>query len=151
MYTPSAPPVEYGGLFGNYLKKLSLARTRRAKDREPFIESCPKVVSLKDRVKALEGLCDTLMIIPKEIKSLKARIYKLETIINERIKRTKRRKNSKKTDKKREKDKTKSEDGKTIKCRISPTQQERKSKDKIIKKRTNNDKSSKSQGFFWKK
>ncbi|GJV37944.1 phospholipase-like protein [Tanacetum coccineum] len=77
-----APLVEYRGLFGDYLKKLSLARTRRAKDREPFIESCPKVVSLKDRVKDLEGLCDTLMILPKEIKSLKARIYKLETIIN---------------------------------------------------------------------
>ncbi|GJW21452.1 hypothetical protein Tco_0032074 [Tanacetum coccineum] len=57
--------------------RLSLARTRRAKDREPFIQS-----SLKDRVKALEGLCDSLMILPKEIKSLKARVYKLETIIN---------------------------------------------------------------------
>ncbi|GJR47675.1 phospholipase-like, aminotransferase-like mobile domain protein [Tanacetum coccineum] len=32
MYTPRAPPVEYGGLFGAYLKKLSLARTRRKKD-----------------------------------------------------------------------------------------------------------------------
>ncbi|GJT35568.1 hypothetical protein Tco_0925987 [Tanacetum coccineum] len=77
-----APLVEYGGLFGDYLKKLSLAHTRRVKDKEPFIQSCPKIVSLKDRVKALEGLCDSLMILPKEIKSLKARIYKLETIIN---------------------------------------------------------------------
>ncbi|GJX16758.1 phospholipase-like protein [Tanacetum coccineum] len=82
MYTPRAPPVEYEGFFGDYLKKLSLARTRRAKDREPFIQSCPKVVSLKDHVRALEGLCDSLMILPKEIKSLKARVYKLETIIN---------------------------------------------------------------------
>ncbi|GJW40155.1 phospholipase-like protein [Tanacetum coccineum] len=82
MYTPRAPPVEYGGLFGDYLKKLSLAHTRRVKDKEPFIQSCPKIVSLKDRVKALEGLCDSLMILPKEIKSLKARVYKLETIIN---------------------------------------------------------------------
>ncbi|GJT88395.1 hypothetical protein Tco_1070112 [Tanacetum coccineum] len=32
MYIPRAPPVEYGGLFGAYLKKLSLARTRREKD-----------------------------------------------------------------------------------------------------------------------
>ncbi|GKA16069.1 phospholipase-like, aminotransferase-like mobile domain protein [Tanacetum coccineum] len=62
--------------------KVSLAHTLRAKDREPFIQSYPKVVSLEDRVKALEGLCDSLMIIPKEIKSLKARVYKLETIIN---------------------------------------------------------------------
>nr|GEX63012.1 hypothetical protein [Tanacetum cinerariifolium] len=30
---------------------------------------------------AMEGLCTTLMILPKEIKSLKARVYKLETII----------------------------------------------------------------------
>ena len=82
MYTPRAPPVEYGGLFGDYLKKKSLARTLLEKDREPFIQSCPKVVSLKDRVKALEGLCGSLMILPKEIKSLKARVYKLETIIN---------------------------------------------------------------------
>nr|GEY87620.1 phospholipase-like protein [Tanacetum cinerariifolium] len=36
-----------------------------------------------DRVKAFEGLCDSLMILPKEIKSLKARVYKLETIIND--------------------------------------------------------------------
>ncbi|GJS68698.1 hypothetical protein Tco_0683263 [Tanacetum coccineum] len=73
MYTPRALPVEYEGLFGDYLKNLSLARTLREKDREPFIQSCPKVVSLKDRVKALEGLCGSLMILPKEIKSLKAR------------------------------------------------------------------------------
>ncbi|GJW49023.1 phospholipase-like protein [Tanacetum coccineum] len=34
------------------------------------------------RLKDLEGLCNSLMILPKEIKSLKARVYKLETIIN---------------------------------------------------------------------
>ncbi|GKB97144.1 hypothetical protein Tco_0983281 [Tanacetum coccineum] len=77
LYTLRAPLVEYGGPFGDYLKKLSLARTLREKDREPFIQS-----SLKDRVKALESLCENLMILPKEIKSLKARVYKLETIIN---------------------------------------------------------------------
>nr|GEX82015.1 phospholipase-like, aminotransferase-like mobile domain protein [Tanacetum cinerariifolium] len=82
MYTPRAPPVEYRGLCGDYLKKVSLARTLREKDREPFIQSCPKVVSLKDCVKALEGLCDSLMILPNKIKSLKARVYKLETVIN---------------------------------------------------------------------
>nr|GEW32622.1 phospholipase-like, aminotransferase-like mobile domain protein [Tanacetum cinerariifolium] len=32
MYTPRAPPVEYGGLFGAYLKTLSLAHTLREKD-----------------------------------------------------------------------------------------------------------------------
>ncbi|GKE11738.1 hypothetical protein Tco_1415289 [Tanacetum coccineum] len=31
---------------------------------------------------ALEGLCEILMILPKEIKSLKAHVYKLETIIH---------------------------------------------------------------------
>ncbi|GKC35456.1 phospholipase-like, aminotransferase-like mobile domain protein [Tanacetum coccineum] len=84
MYTPRAPPVEYGGLFGAYLKKLSLARTRREKDgdAESGCQTSTKEVSLKDRVKAMEGLCTSLMILPKEIKSLKARVYKLETIIN---------------------------------------------------------------------
>nr|GEU88464.1 phospholipase-like, aminotransferase-like mobile domain protein [Tanacetum cinerariifolium] len=53
-YTPRAPPVENGGLFGDYLKKLSSARTLSKKDRESW----------------------------SEIKSLKARIYKLKTIIN---------------------------------------------------------------------
>nr|GEY12289.1 hypothetical protein [Tanacetum cinerariifolium] len=53
-YTPRAPRIKYGGLFGDYLKKLSSARTLREKDREAR----------------------------SEIKSLKARVYKLETIIN---------------------------------------------------------------------
>nr|GEY00716.1 phospholipase-like, aminotransferase-like mobile domain protein [Tanacetum cinerariifolium] len=53
-YTLRAPPVEYGGLFSDYLKKLSSTRTLREKDREAWLE----------------------------IKSLKARVYKLETIIN---------------------------------------------------------------------
>ncbi|GJZ71000.1 hypothetical protein Tco_0634851 [Tanacetum coccineum] len=71
-----ALPIESGGLFGDYLKKLSLASTLREKDREtrPVSQSCPKEVSLKDRVKALEGLCDSVMILPKEIRSLKARV-----------------------------------------------------------------------------
>ncbi|GJS50607.1 hypothetical protein Tco_0623969 [Tanacetum coccineum] len=84
LYTPKASLVEYGGIFGVYLKKLSLARTLREKDREarPGSQSSTKEVSLKNRVMALDGLCDSLMILPKEIKSLKARVYKLETIIN---------------------------------------------------------------------
>ncbi|GKB05580.1 phospholipase-like, aminotransferase-like mobile domain protein [Tanacetum coccineum] len=49
-------------------------------------QTSTKEVSLKDHVKALEGLCDSLMILPKEIKSLKARVYKLETIINDKLK-----------------------------------------------------------------
>ncbi|GKB06821.1 hypothetical protein Tco_0835054 [Tanacetum coccineum] len=84
MYTPRAPPVEYGGLFGSYLKKLSLAKTLRENggDADPICMASAKDVSLKDRVKTMEGLCISLMILPKEIKSLKARVYKLETIIN---------------------------------------------------------------------
>nr|GEZ47165.1 phospholipase-like, aminotransferase-like mobile domain protein [Tanacetum cinerariifolium] len=83
-YTPRAPPVEYDGLFGDYLKKLSSARTLREKDKEVWFgtKSSSKEVSLHTRVKDLEGLCNSLMILPKEIKSLKARVYKLETIIN---------------------------------------------------------------------
>ncbi|GKF81445.1 hypothetical protein Tco_0240047, partial [Tanacetum coccineum] len=49
---------------------------------ESGCQTSTKEVSLRDRVKALEGLCDSLMILPKDIKSLKARVYKLETIIN---------------------------------------------------------------------
>nr|GEV48749.1 phospholipase-like protein [Tanacetum cinerariifolium] len=41
-YTPRAPPVEYDGLFGDYLKKLSLARTIREKDREAWSGITPK-------------------------------------------------------------------------------------------------------------
>nr|GEY73913.1 phospholipase-like protein [Tanacetum cinerariifolium] len=83
MYTPRAPPVEYGGLFGTYLKKVSLARTRKEKyrDAESGCQTSTKEVSLKDHVKAMEDLCTSLMILPKEIKSLKVRVYKLETII----------------------------------------------------------------------
>ncbi|GJW02135.1 hypothetical protein Tco_1560991 [Tanacetum coccineum] len=83
LYTLRAPLVEYGGPFRDYLKKLSLARTLREKDREsrPCSKSSTREVTLKYRVKALEGLCSSLMILPKEIKSLKARVYKLETII----------------------------------------------------------------------
>nr|GEV99250.1 phospholipase-like, aminotransferase-like mobile domain protein [Tanacetum cinerariifolium] len=84
MYTPRAPLVEHGGLFGAYLKKLSLARTRREKDGDAKsgCQTSTKEVYLKDRVKAIEGLCTSLMILPKEIKSLKSRVYKLVTIIN---------------------------------------------------------------------
>ncbi|GKA95638.1 phospholipase-like protein [Tanacetum coccineum] len=92
MYTPRAPPVEYGGLFGSYLKKLSLAKTLRENggDADPVCLASAKDVSLKDRVKTMEGLCTSLMILPKEIKSLKARVYKLETIINVITKKQKR-------------------------------------------------------------
>ncbi|GJR35806.1 phospholipase-like, aminotransferase-like mobile domain protein [Tanacetum coccineum] len=51
-------------------------------DAKSGCQTSTKEVSLKDRVKAMEGLCTSLMILPKEIKSLKARVYKLETIIN---------------------------------------------------------------------
>nr|GEU95710.1 phospholipase-like protein [Tanacetum cinerariifolium] len=83
-YTPRARPVEYGGLLGDYLKKLSPSRTLREKDKEAWsgTHSSSKEVSLQTRVKDLEGLCNSLMILPMEIKSLKARVYKLETIIN---------------------------------------------------------------------
>nr|GEU88964.1 hypothetical protein [Tanacetum cinerariifolium] len=49
------------------------------------MQSSSKEVSLQTRVKDLKGLCNSLMILPKEIKSLKARIYKLETIINDKV------------------------------------------------------------------
>nr|GEW44527.1 phospholipase-like protein [Tanacetum cinerariifolium] len=70
--------------FRQLFPQLSLARILREKDKEtrPVSQSFPKEVSLKDPVKALKGLCGSLMILPKEIKSLKARVYKLESIIN---------------------------------------------------------------------
>ncbi|GKA50910.1 phospholipase-like, aminotransferase-like mobile domain protein [Tanacetum coccineum] len=43
-------------------------------DAESGCQTSTKEVSLKDRVKAMEGLCTSSMILPKEIKSLKARV-----------------------------------------------------------------------------
>ncbi|GJZ65845.1 phospholipase-like, aminotransferase-like mobile domain protein [Tanacetum coccineum] len=77
--TDHCDSVEFGG-FGDYLKKLSTACTLREKDREAWsgMQSSSKEVSLQTRVKALEGLCNSLMILPKEIKSLKARVRILQ-------------------------------------------------------------------------
>ncbi|GKB29977.1 hypothetical protein Tco_0869378 [Tanacetum coccineum] len=43
----------------------------------------------QNRVKALEGLCESLMILPKEMESFKAHVYKLETIIHVITRKTK--------------------------------------------------------------
>lgn len=39
-------------------------------------------VTLVDRVKTLPEICDHMLMLPAEVKSLKARVYKLETIIH---------------------------------------------------------------------
>nr|GEU71284.1 phospholipase-like, aminotransferase-like mobile domain protein [Tanacetum cinerariifolium] len=51
-YALRAPPVEYGGLSGDYLKKLSSARTLRDKDREAWsdkVESVGKQCHMGDK------------------------------------------------------------------------------------------------------
>nr|GEZ07285.1 phospholipase-like protein [Tanacetum cinerariifolium] len=59
-YTPRAPLVEYSRIFGDYLKKLSSARTLREKDREAWlctqssskevIPPKPKAINVKHKV-----------------------------------------------------------------------------------------------------
>ncbi|PWA38014.1 phospholipase-like, Aminotransferase-like mobile domain protein [Artemisia annua] len=86
-YTPRAPPaIECGGLVGDYLKKLSSARGK-VKDREahPVRQSCTCGL----RVKALERLCERLLILPKEIEILKERVYKIDYIMHYITRKTK--------------------------------------------------------------
>nr|GEV18584.1 phospholipase-like protein [Tanacetum cinerariifolium] len=70
--------------FKIWILKSSSVTDHWEKDREAWsgTQSSSKEVSLQTRVKDLEGLCNSLMILPKEIKSLKTRVYKLVTIIN---------------------------------------------------------------------
>ncbi|GKA30728.1 hypothetical protein Tco_0717033 [Tanacetum coccineum] len=81
-YVPRSPPVSIGGLYGEYMNKRSAARTAKKKSSEDFHPSeCVREASLIDRVCNLECICETLLTLPKEVKSLRGRIHKLESII----------------------------------------------------------------------
>nr|GEX34966.1 phospholipase-like protein [Tanacetum cinerariifolium] len=77
-----SPHVSIGGLYGKYLNKRSAARAAKKKSSEDYHPSeCDREASLIDRVRDLESICETLLTLPKEVKSLRGRIHKLESII----------------------------------------------------------------------
>ncbi|GJX73367.1 phospholipase-like, aminotransferase-like mobile domain protein [Tanacetum coccineum] len=62
------------------------ARAAKQKDREEFHPGLRgrqkgREAALTDRVHDLEGLCESLLTLPKEVKRLRGRIFKLESII----------------------------------------------------------------------
>nr|GEX28296.1 phospholipase-like protein [Tanacetum cinerariifolium] len=81
-YVPRSPLVSIGGMYREYLNKRSAARAAKKKYSKDFHPSeCVREASLIDRVRDLEGICDTLLRLPKEVKSLRGRIHKLKSII----------------------------------------------------------------------
>ncbi|GKB81796.1 hypothetical protein Tco_0948691 [Tanacetum coccineum] len=81
-YVPRSPPVSIGGFYGEYLNKRSASRAAKKKSSEDFHPSeCVREASLIDRVRDLECICETLLTLPKEVKSLRGRIHKLKSII----------------------------------------------------------------------
>ncbi|GJT38995.1 phospholipase-like protein [Tanacetum coccineum] len=88
-----SPPVSNGGLYGEYLIKRSAARVVKQKDNREFHPGLRgrqkgREAALIDRVHDLEGLCESLLTLPKEVKSLRGRIFKLESIIQMMIPKT---------------------------------------------------------------
>ncbi|GJT38341.1 hypothetical protein Tco_0938206 [Tanacetum coccineum] len=85
-YALRSPPVSIRGLYGKYLNKISAARATKQKDSGEFHPGLRgrhkgREAALIDRVHDLEGLCESLLTLPKEVKSLRGRIFKLESII----------------------------------------------------------------------
>ncbi|GJR17101.1 phospholipase-like protein [Tanacetum coccineum] len=85
-YASRSPRVSIGGLYGEYLNKRSTARAAKQKDMGEFHHGLRgrkkgREAALIDRVRDLEGLCESLLKLPKEVKSLRGRIFKLESII----------------------------------------------------------------------
>nr|GEY71540.1 phospholipase-like protein [Tanacetum cinerariifolium] len=85
-YAPRSPPVSIGGLYDEYLIKRSTARAAKQKDSGEFHPDLRgrqkgREAALIDRVRNLEGLCESLLTLPKEVKHLRGHIFKLESII----------------------------------------------------------------------
>nr|GEW71207.1 phospholipase-like, aminotransferase-like mobile domain protein [Tanacetum cinerariifolium] len=72
-----------GGLYGEYLNKRSAACAAKQKDNKEFHRGREKgrEAALIDRVRDLESLCESLLTLPKEVKSLRGRVFKLKSII----------------------------------------------------------------------
>ncbi|GJY96604.1 phospholipase-like, aminotransferase-like mobile domain protein, partial [Tanacetum coccineum] len=76
----------WGGLYGQYLNKRSAARAGKKKSSEEFHTGVcgrekGREAALIDHVRNLKGICKTLLTLPKEVKSLRGRIFKLKSII----------------------------------------------------------------------
>nr|GEX00492.1 hypothetical protein [Tanacetum cinerariifolium] len=85
-YAPRSPHVSIGGLYGEYLSKSSAARVAKQKDSGQFYPDLRgrqkgQEAALTDRIQYLEGLYESLLTLPKEVKSLRGHIFKLESII----------------------------------------------------------------------
>ncbi|GJV00398.1 hypothetical protein Tco_1329668 [Tanacetum coccineum] len=85
-YAPRSPPVSIGGLYGEYLNKRLATRAAKKKSSKEFHHGlCGREkhqeAALIDRVRDLEGICESLLTLPKAVKSLRGRIFKLESII----------------------------------------------------------------------
>ncbi|GJW00247.1 hypothetical protein Tco_1555498 [Tanacetum coccineum] len=118
------------------VKEFKVKRMNSAQDKENLQEP-GKLYWWTDKRRRLQTAEENRM-----ISSSRARTHP-----EERIKRTKRSKNSQKPTR-NERDKKKSEETAKDQSRISPTQQERQSKDKIEKSRTKSDKLSKFKVLF---
>ncbi|GJR61600.1 phospholipase-like protein [Tanacetum coccineum] len=87
-YAPRSPHVFIGGLYGEYLNKRSAARAAKQKDSGEFHPGLRgrqkgREAALIDDVRDLEGLCESLLTLPKEVKRLRGHIFKLESIIHD--------------------------------------------------------------------
>nr|GEU96274.1 phospholipase-like protein [Tanacetum cinerariifolium] len=81
-YVPRSPSVFIGGLYGEYINKRLATRAAKKKSSEDFHPSeCVREASLIDRVRELKCICETFLTLLKEVKSLRGRIHKLESII----------------------------------------------------------------------
>nr|GEY89612.1 retrovirus-related Pol polyprotein from transposon TNT 1-94 [Tanacetum cinerariifolium] len=81
-YVLRSPLVSIGGLYGEYLNKRLAPCTAKKKSSEDFNPSeCVREASPIDHVRDLECICQTLLTLLKEVKSLRGRIHKLESII----------------------------------------------------------------------
>nr|GEX99964.1 phospholipase-like, aminotransferase-like mobile domain protein [Tanacetum cinerariifolium] len=80
-YAPRSPPISIGGLYGQYLNKRSATRAGKKKSSKEFHTGVcgrekGREASLIDRVHDLEGICETLLTLSKEVKSLRGRTFK---------------------------------------------------------------------------
>nr|GEV20024.1 hypothetical protein [Tanacetum cinerariifolium] len=87
-YAPKSPPISIKGLYGEYLNKRSASHAAKQKDSGEFHIGLRgrhkgRETALIDRVRDLEGLCESLLTLPKEAKRLRGRIFKFEDIIQD--------------------------------------------------------------------
>ncbi|GJR77904.1 hypothetical protein Tco_0090269 [Tanacetum coccineum] len=87
------PLVSRGGLYEDYLQKISAACAAKQINSEQVhpvshghnIQSSGREkgqdVALIDHVRVMEGICESLLTLPKEVKSLRGHIFKLETTV----------------------------------------------------------------------